>query len=90
VFGYAPGGGGGPAAESPRVTGTTEGMAGQSCITEQPPHPRGLHPALLQALLLLTALSCACHSLSAKFAGNLSYYTEFWSFSTPLAPIFCF
>lgn len=53
---YAPRGGGGPAAALPGVTGTAGGMAGESCITEQPPHPRGLHPALLQALLLLTAL----------------------------------
>lgn len=76
VFGCAPGGGGGPAAASPGVTGTAGGMAGKSCITEQPPHPQGLHPALLQALLLLIALSCACRSLSAKCAGNLSYYTK--------------
>lgn len=56
VFGYALGGGGGPAAASPRVAGTVGGMVGKSCITEQPPHPQGLHPSLLQAPLLLIAL----------------------------------
>lgn len=56
VFGYAPRGGGGPAAASPGVTSTARSLAGRSCLTEQPAHPQGLHPALLQALVLLTAL----------------------------------
>ena len=56
AFGDAPRGGGGPAAAWPGVTGTAEGMVGKSCLTEQPTHPRGLHSALLQAVLLLTTL----------------------------------
>lgn len=53
---YSPRGGGGPAPASPGVTSAVGTMAGQNCITEHPPRPWGLHPALLPALLLLTAL----------------------------------
>lgn len=56
VFGYAPGGGGGPAAASPGVMISAGGMVGKNCITKQPPHPWGLRPALLPVLLLLTVL----------------------------------
>lgn len=56
LFGYVPGGDGGPAAASSGVKSFAGGMGGKNCITKQPPHPWELLPALLPVLLLLTVL----------------------------------
>lgn len=44
---------------------------------EQLPQPQGLHPALFAGTTPPNGSeSCACHCLSARCAGNLSYYTK--------------
>lgn len=74
VFGYAPGGRWRPGGA---ITWSNRRHGGEELHHEQPPHPRGLHPSLLADTTPANSTErCACHSLSAKCTGNLSYYTK--------------